>query len=184
MHKLLILLAMGISGCSSGITSNSSSTLEVRSLGLDQKVLRTDCSTIVCTDGFANEGDIWMTDIPVDQLRTGSVSMGQIIHLQILWTPTAGKTPLASTSTNLAIEHIIIVDGEIGIYGGGGYCWPEGTPETGLEIIVEEATIALQHHSAQFADLLTPATMEGRVRSQPDPNTARLIAAAAKQLTQ
>ena len=184
MHKYLLLVAILLSGCSAGFNSNASSSLEIRSLGLDQLVLYADCPTIVCTNGFANEGDIWMTDIPADQLRSGIITQGQIIHLQILWIPTAGKTPLASTSTNLAIEHIIVTDGEVGVYGGGGYCWPKGSPETGLNIVVEEATIAIQERSPRFADLLTPATMEGRVHSNPDPNTARLIAAAADQLMQ
>jgi len=184
MRKAILTIFMIFNGCSSGFISQSSSTLAVKSFGLNQYVLYANCPTIVCTDGFANEGDIWLTDIPIDNLRSGDIDKGQIIHLQIMWTPTAGKTPLASTSTNLVIKHIIIADGQMGVYGGGGYCIPRGTPSTGLDVYVEEATIALQDHSTQFADLLTPATMIGNVRSTPDDRTAKLIAAAAQRLTQ
>ena len=151
-------------------------------MGLDRVVLQPHCTTIVCTNGFANEGDVWMTDIPLDQLVEGNFLNGQIIHLQVLWTPVAGKTPLASTSTNLSIEHIIIADGRVGIYGGGGYCWMSGNPEKGMQLYIEDATIAIQEQSNGFLDLLTPATMNGRVRSVPDQTTARQIATAAELL--
>ncbi len=151
-------------------------------MGLNRIVLLADCDTIVCTEGFANEGDIWMTDIPMDQIQNGNILNGQIIHLQVLWTPVAGKTPLASTSTNLAIEHIIISNGNVGIYGGGGYCWKYGNPEDGMHLLIEDATIAIHEQSADFADLLTPATMNGSVRSIPDTTLAKQIAAAANLL--
>ena len=178
-----LLLFLLISACSSGsgVTTHSSS-LEVHSMRLNRVILKADCSTIVCTKGFANEGDIWMTDIPLEQLQSGEFKNGQIIHLQVLWTPVAGKTPLASTSTNLSIEHIIISDGQVGIYGGGGYCWMTGSSEDGMQLNIENATIAIQDSSDGFADLLTPATMNGKVRSVPNQTVARQIATAAELL--
>ena len=182
MRSVFILVLFIISGCSTGGGFLSNRKLEVHSMGLDRVVLQPNCTTIVCTPGFANEGDVWMTDIPLEQIESGAILNGQIIHLQVLWTPVAGKTPLASTSTNLSIELIIISDGHIGVYGGGGYCWMTGTPTDGMQLSIENATLAIQEQSAGFADLLTPATMDDRVRSEPDAITARQIANAAELL--
>ena len=159
------------------------SSLEVHSLGLNRKVLPINCSVIVCTTGFADEGNIWMTDIPLDQLTSGVFSDGQIIHLQLLWKPVAGKTPLSSSSTNLAIKHIIIADGKVGVYTGGGFCLPNGSPQKGMSLYIEEATIALQEGAIGFNDLLTPATMTGRVSSVPNTRIARQIETVAKLIT-
>ncbi|MBC8309874.1 MAG: hypothetical protein ISR75_06625 [Phycisphaerales bacterium] len=183
IHKLYLLLFTSLAGCSSaGFLSSGGSTVEVHSMGLDRVILEANCATIVCTEGFANEGDVWMTDIPIDQLKSGEFTDGQIIHLQVLWTPAAGKTPLSSTSTNLAIQYTIISNGNIGVYGGGGFCWKSGTPETGMVLNIEDATLAIQYESDGFSDLLTPATMSGRVQSISDQDTARQIANASALL--
>ena len=55
----------------------------------------------------------------------------------------------------------------------------------GLDRVVLQphcTTIAIQEQSNGFLDLLTPATMNGRVRSVPDQTTARQIATAAELL--
>lgn len=183
MHRILFTLVLLLAGCASGGGFAQKSTVQVQSRGMNSVILLANCSTIVCTSGFANEGEIWMTDIPIDELTQGNSPDGQIIHLQLLWTPVAGKTPLASTSTNLAIKHIIIADGEVGVYGGGGYCWPKGSPSSGMRLDIEEATIALQNRSSsRFIDLLTPATMTGELTSRPDAITARQIATAARRI--
>lgn len=183
IRNSLLLIVLSIQACTSvGTISTHSSSLEVYSMGLDRVVLQPNCTTIVCTNGFANEGEIWMTDIPLEQLEEGNFTNGQILHLQVLWTPVAGKTPLTSTSTNLSIEHIIVAEGRVGVYGGGGYCWMSGDPENGMQLSVEDATIAIQEQSNGFIDLLTPATMSGRVRSVSNPTIARQIASAAELL--
>ena len=40
-----------------------------------------------------------------------------------------------------------------------------GSSEDGMQLNIENATIAIQDSSDGFADLLTPATMNGKVRS-------------------
>jgi hypothetical protein len=179
-RKFFLLSIFLFPACTNvGFTTHNSS-LEVHSMGLDRSVLKANCSTIVCTDGFANEGDIWMTDIPTDLLEKGEFSTGQIIHLQLLWKPVAGKTPLVSTSTNVSIKHYIMTNGIVGVYSGGGFCWPSGSPKNGLSLFVEEANLTLQDSSSGFNDLLSPATMSGRVTAIPNSKIARQIANAAE----
>ena len=183
IRKLSLFLLLILTSCSAGGGfSTHASSIEVHSMGLDRAVLRPQCTTIVCTKGFANEGDVWMTDIPLDQLESGEFTNGQIIHLQVLWTPVAGKTPLASTSTNISIEYIIISEGKVGTYSGGGFGWLAGTPEKGMKLNIEGATVSIQKQSVGFADLLTPATVVGQVRSIPDQTIARQIATSAALL--
>ena len=179
MRNLFLLSFLLVSACSSSGLFSSTSALEVHSMGLDRAVLRANCTTIVCTEGFANEGDIWMTDIPMEDLVSGEFETGQIIHLQLLWIPVAGKTPLESTSTNLAIKQYIISNGEVGVYGGGGFCWPSGTTEKGISLYIEEANLSLENSNGGFDDLLSPASMTGRVRSTPNKTIARQITNAA-----
>jgi hypothetical protein len=81
IHKLFLLLFASLAGCSSsGFLSSGGSTVEIHSMGLDRVILEANCTTIVCTEGFANEGDVWMTDIPIDQLKSGEYTDGQIIQ--------------------------------------------------------------------------------------------------------
>ncbi|MDP7006216.1 MAG: hypothetical protein QF718_08420 [Phycisphaerales bacterium] len=177
--KLYFSLLLFLSSCSSGVSFSRHSSLEVHSMGLNRVLLKADCQTIVCSEGFADEGNIWMTDIPLDKLANGDFTDGQIIHLQLLWKPVAGKTPLSSSSTNLAIKHIIVSGGSVGVYTGGGFCIPNGSPKKGMSLYIEEATIALNEHNSSFVDLLTPATMTGRVSSTPNRQIARQIENAA-----
>jgi hypothetical protein len=183
--KLFLFFTLLLStGCSTGTGLFQQSSLEVHSMGLSRSVLYADCPTIVCTDGFANEGDIWMTNIPLEQLASGNFNDGQIIHFQVLWTPVAGKTPLASTSTNVTIRHIIISNGVVGTYGGGGYCWKSGNPKDGISLYLEEATMAIQNKTPGFDDLLSPATMVGRVSSVPNKQVAQQISNAVDRIIQ
>ncbi len=163
-------------------TNSPLSSLTLESYGIDQVIYPIECSTVVCTTGFANEGYVWMTDLSEEALRSGNITNGQIVQLQLLWIPEAGKTPLAETSTNFVVEHIIVSDGVVGIYGGGGFCWPSGNAETGMTLDIEDATVAIQEEDERFVDLLTPATLVGTVYSTPNVNKSRLIAAAAERL--
>ena len=183
-HKCFLLPLLLLTACSPGGSSTQNSSLEVHSMGLDRVILYANCTTIVCTDGFANDGDIWMTDIPMEKVISGDFSNGQIIHFQILWTPVAGKTPLASTSTNMTIKHLIISDGVVGVYGGGGFCWKSGTPAKGMVLHIEDATIALQSESNNFTDLLSPATMVGSISSVSNTQIANKISNAAYRILQ
>ena len=182
MHRAVFTFLVFLTACSNGGGFAQHSSVTVQSMGRNNSTLVADCSTIVCDTGFANEGEIWMTDIPIEELAKGNIPDGQIIQLQVLWIPVAGKTPLASTSTNLVIKHIIISDGEVGVYGGGGYCWPTGSPNKGMKLKIEQATIALQSQSSGFFDLLTPATMSGAVTSRSDKVAAHQIATAARRI--
>jgi hypothetical protein len=173
IHTIFLL------GCSNGNFLPNNKALEVHSLGPEQLVLHCDFEVVVSMPSSGTEGEIWATDIPIDLLESGEFESGQIIQMQVLWIPTPGKTPLASTSTNITINQIIISGDERGVYVGAGYGWPSGTPEEGISINMEDATIELQSSTANFSDLLTPATMVGYIHAPTNTTIARKLSAIA-----
>jgi hypothetical protein len=170
-------------GCSGSNFLGQAQTLQVHSLGPQKLLLDCSCQITACMPTTATEGEIWATDIPLDLLKSGNFESGQIIRFQVLWLPSPGKTPLASTSTNISIKQIIISGDEVGIYIGAGYGWPSGSPEDGLSITMEDATIQLQSSTPRFKDLLTPATMIGFIHAEANTPLARQIAAFANRYT-
>jgi hypothetical protein len=80
--------------------------------------------------------------------------------------------------------YYIISDGVVGIYEGGGFCWPSGDLDNGLSLFIEDANLSInKSRNANFIDLLSPASMSGRVTSVPDRTTARQIKNAAALFT-
>ncbi len=180
MHRssLLSILAF-LSGCTNANFFGESLPLQTQSLGLEKLVLLSNCPITASMPNEANEGELWLTDIPIDLLESGEFENGQIVRMQVLWLPTPGKTPLASTSTNVSIKQIIFSNGEIGVYAGAGFGWPSGSPEEGLSIYMEDATMVLLSSTSQFDDLLTPATMVGHIHARADTILARQISSYA-----
>ncbi|MDP6600705.1 MAG: hypothetical protein QGH76_00255 [Phycisphaerales bacterium] len=177
-----LIAATCMGGCASGPGDVSSSSLEVRSLGLTRVVLRVPSTTTCCMATNLNSGDLWLTDIPLEDLYAGTVDTGQVMHLELLWLPRAGNTPIDATATNVAIRHVVFANGEVGLYAGGGFGWPHGSPDTALRLSMEQATIALKASTPGFEDLLSPATMSGSIGGTADPELAARISAAVDKL--
>ena len=116
----------------------------------------------VCGEDPYVDTSLWMTDIEADQLQSGNVPEGQILHVELLFEPRAGWTPIDSTATNLAIRYILIADGEVGIYEGGGFGYPIGTGRSSsMTLRIAQATLQLSRSTVGFVDLLSPAELNG-----------------------
>ena len=119
-------------------------------------------STGVCMQDPLVESSIWMTDLSLDALASGKVQDGIILHVELLFRPRPGYTPLDSTATNLAIRYIVLSRGEVGIYEGGGYGYPVGSLDAGsMSLNIQNASLSLGARTAGFIDLLTPAVLSG-----------------------
>ena len=106
--------------------------------------------------------ELILSTVSLEDLRSGNYQSAQVIHAQLLWTPWAGRTPVNKMATNLVIRHIILVDDQVGVYGGGGFAWPRGTPgKTGLGLDVTGSSISLLESTDGFRDLLSPAEIRG-----------------------
>ena len=113
-----------------------------------------------------------MSTVPLDALRDGKFETAQVVDIRLLWEPRAGRTLVSRDATNLVIRHVILVDGEVGIYGGGGFGWPSGTPgETGFGLEITGSSVSLVDSTEGFIDLMSPATLLGSIAGPLDAAT-------------
>ena len=157
--------------------------MEVTSVAVDPVHISTQYTTAVCAVDTSVEGSLWLTDIPLADLVAGTVESGQILHVELLWLPRPGYTPIDYEATNISLRYIVISDGEFGIYEGGGFGYPLGTPEDSSMVLnIESATLQLAKSTSGFVDLLSPAVLSGTFNGACDKNTATLVRDATSQL--
>ncbi|NBX25039.1 MAG: hypothetical protein EBQ99_03150 [Planctomycetes bacterium] len=124
----------------------------------------------------------YSSDIPADQLAGGGKLSGQVVNIQLLWDPKPGLTPLEPTTTNISIRLVVFAEGEVGVYGGGGFAWPRGKAEDGsMGLLLTGSNLSLVARTKGFVDLLSPAEMLGTVTARMDEAQSRALRRAASQ---
>jgi len=195
MMRLAFAAVMGVllaalAGCGTGLTGltgvigggGPSGDLRIQSLGTDPVTLSGRFNHALYANGDAVEWSILLSDIEPTALADGTVTSGRIVHIELLWIPRAGSTPIEITSTNASVRYIIITDGEVGVYGGAGFAVPSGHPgDERLTVSIRHASLRLLHRTDGFADLLTPAHLSGTVTAQLDSRGAKVLHHAASQ---
>jgi hypothetical protein len=117
----------------------------------------------------SSDSSLILSTVPLKALETGDFEHAQIIHAQLMWQPIAGKTPVNSNATNVVLRYIILVGDQVGVYGGGGFAWPTGTPgTTPLSLDITGSNLALTASTEGFRDVLSPATLEGELTGKLD----------------
>ncbi len=188
MVLLAVMLGAVVGGCSYVHTAYSwvggiTTGMRVESISANPVHLASNFDVAVCSTDPYVEGSIWLTDVPVSDLAAGSVETGQILHIELLWTPRPGYTPIDFEATNLSVRYILISNGEYGVYEGGGFGYPLGTPESSSMILdVEGVTLQLAEATDGFIDLLSPAELAGTFNGECDLELAVLIRDATAQL--
>ena len=182
---LMVLLSMF--GCAYGDLARH----WVGALNTGMKVHRANADPIgvpmhfihgVCSDDPLVEASIWLTDVTLDELATGAVADGQVLHIELMFRPRPGYTPLDSTATNISIRYIIMSRGEVGIYEGGGFGYPIGSVEGGsMSLRIEGASLTLGDHTDGFIDLLSPAKLSGTFNGARDDTIAAAIREGVNQ---
>ena len=123
------------------------------------------------------------SDIPYEDLANGTAKDGRFLHIEVLWRPRAGRTPIETSSTNLSIRFVVVSNGEVGVYVGGGFAWVKGGRDgdgaLGLEII--GSSISLIDKTPGFVDLLSPASLLGELGALRNAENARATRRAASQ---
>ena len=177
---IALLGLIGVAGCASGRVSGS---LRAESLGDDRVYLDGVYETAVYTDVNSTEISFFVTDIPMDDLLAGNITTGMVVHVNLLWAPTAGKTPMDSSATNVTVRYIVFADGEMGIYGGAGFAIPKGEPGKGsMSLALRDASMTLLDSTSGFVDLLSPARLTGKITAGLDERRSRQMAYAVNQL--
>lgn len=133
-----------------------------------------------------NTADIFLSDIAedeiLDRLRRGvqdaNGEAGTVTHLRLFLFPVAGKTPIDFTASNVTITHVVLAQGTMGVYGGGGFLLPSdavGSPVfTGR---IHDASLRLLRSDQGFADLLGLAELSGTIAARRDDTLADSISA-------
>jgi len=179
---LLAIIAMSptLAGCSWG---GSAGSLRAQSLGDDPVVLYGTFKNVFFSHDEKKSTSFMLSDSPIDQLLDGQVKTGQILHVQLLWMPKAGSTPMDSTATNASIRFVVIAGGEVGIYSGAGFAMPNNDlTGSRATLTLYDATLQLQDATAGFRDLLSPAQLSGSFTAMHDNATTLQMQRAASQL--
>ncbi|MDG2292679.1 MAG: hypothetical protein P8L37_08455 [Phycisphaerales bacterium] len=187
--RLTYLLLVGLlSGCSYMNSTYQwmggfSTDMRVESISIDPVYITTTYTTAICSEGQNVEGEIWLTDIPVADLAAGTVQNGQIIHIELLWSPRPGYTPIDYEAANISVRYIVISSDQFGIYEGGGFGYPLGEPEDGSMVLkIDSAALQLAESTTDFVDLLSPAVLSGTFNGTCDAKLATLIRDATSQI--
>ena len=177
---LALLLALGPVGCFGGRVVGK---LRAESLGSDPVVLHAQYIDVVYSHDPHGSTSFFLSDVPVDDLLSGAITEGQIVHIDLLWRPKAGATPMDASATNACIRYVIIANGEVGIYGGAGFAQPRGAPgDDTLKLTLRDATIRLLESTDGFTDPLSPARLTGNITAKLDPKLSRKMHRAVTQL--
>jgi hypothetical protein len=173
-------LAAGPAGCT---TAGVEGLVEARSLGPDPVTLRSKFSESVYHHQPEHETSFLLADVAIEDLAAGRVRSGRVLHLELLWVPKPGATPLDSTATNASIRFVVFVEGEMGIYEGGGFAeLGAALGADSLTITLSDATVRLSESTEGFRDLLSPARMTGRFAARHDPRRTRAIHFVTSQI--
>jgi hypothetical protein len=172
----LALLAAALGGCSAAyqLGMPASGSMVIESLHDEPLVVSGRYRTAVFTDSSGVETSMFLSDTPVDAIASGAARQAQVLHLELLWVPKAGSTPMSSSATNVSVRYYVFSGGEVGVYGGAGFAMPHG--ELGgdaITITLRDASLKLIGSSAGFHDLLTPARLSGSFTAVRDHAAAR-----------
>jgi hypothetical protein len=192
LQMTLTLLAAatlgGIGGC---VGPDGVGTLEARSLGEEPLALPGQYVAAFYLHNPDSETSFLLSDVPLESLIEGAMTpptphtppTGQILHLELLWLPKPGATPMDRSATNVSIRYVIMSEGEIGLYGGAGFAAPRGKPgKRRLRMTLRDASLTLLDSSEGFRDVLGPTMLTGTFTAVHDPRRCRQLHYAISQI--
>lgn len=137
----------------------------------------------MATSGYSYEdastADIYLSDIPASRLVTADSLdqlSGTIVHLHMFIRPRPGKTPIDTTASTVTIRCAVLTRGEVGVYGGGGFLFPSGTPGDGsFGGAIEHGSVRLLASTPGFADRLGAAELSCGIKVPQDAAVAGVM---------
>ena len=127
-----------------------------------------------------------MTDIPPEVLEDPArlaQASGQILHVHMFLKPRPGRTPIERTACSATVRYVVLAEGRAGVYAGGGFLFPGGTPDGGrFSGVLPEATLALDGKTEGFRDALGRGVFSTRFSAANDEVLARVIRRASDRV--
>lgn len=155
-------------------------TVRLRSVA-DSDMLAPKIRVLAYRSDDSQSADVYMTDLSMSDMDPGvdpGKLTGTFIHIHQFLIPRAGRTPIESTASSATIRAIVLSRGAIGVYGGGGFLLPDGSPgDSTFGGTMKGATVKLIESNAQFHDPLGACTMTASFSAPLDESLARLMAA-------
>lgn len=112
----------------------------------------------------------WFSDLALEALPSAPglpAPDGVFAHVQVLWSPEPGRTPISDAATNAVVRVVIASRGEVGLYGGAAFVEhdePLGSEE--VTIAIRGGTLTLLGSSPGFADPLSPVGLTGELTAR------------------
>jgi hypothetical protein len=124
---------------------------------------------------------VFLTDLNTTDLDRGtdlSGISGRIVQIRMFLSPSSGSTPVGKNACSATVRHIILAGGNIGVYSGGGFLWPESdVGDARLAGTVSNATMRLTGSHGNFSDRLGAATLDAAFTARRDEALAKRISA-------
>ncbi|HLO40069.1 MAG TPA: hypothetical protein VK176_03535 [Phycisphaerales bacterium] len=133
-----------------------------------------------------NTADIYLTDLPRELCQPGASlgeASGQLLHIHLFISPEAGETPIESTACSVSIRLVVISRGQVGVYGGGGFLYPDSDlGDEDFEGSIRRGTLKYMNGTPGFADRLGPSELSGDIEAPKDEAAVRILAARLDEL--
>lgn len=187
-HRARLLAALALLLLPAGCT-RVFNVSGVRLQSIDQN---THLTPAIVTSAYraqdTSTAEFYLSDIPLREL-SGADSFadlsGTIIHLHLFIRPKPGKTPIEPTASSATIQAVVLARGEVGVYGGGGFMLPSGTPgDDAIGGSIRSGSIKLLAATPDFADRLGAASFSAGFTAPKDEAAAGVMAHLFEQAVQ
>lgn len=177
---ILLSLAALLAGCQA---TGGGGELTVRSIGEDPVQLAGAFDRAFYLHNRLAESSFLLSDVSPDDLAAGNIRFAQVLHVGLLWQPEPGKTPMDRSATNISLRYIVLADGEVGVYGGGGFAVFSGTlGEDDIDMTIRSSSLRLIEATEGFHDALGAARITGLFHAVLDEDRARQVQFGISQL--
>ena len=172
----LLALFLTLSGCGRVFTASG-----LRFESMDQgTVLAPAIAAIGYRADDTSTAEFYISDIPLRELaRAESFEelAGTIVHIHLFIRPKPGKTPIQPTASTATIQAVVLARGEVGLYGGGGFMLPAGTPgDDSFGGSIRGGSVRLLAATPGFADRLGAAHFTAGINAPDDEAAAAIMA--------
>lgn len=161
-------------------------TLEARS-DSGGSILEPVLPTAVYQHPDEQTADVYMTDLPMGRLSDPNDNLagltGQLVQLHIFMIPKGGATPQSPQACTATVRHVVVADGIIGVYGGGGFVDSTDFGDPTLTAEIKNMSLRLVESTPGFADRLGTVQLTGTVTAGLNERAARALAGRIQELT-
>lgn len=181
----------GLGGCS--WFGGGTSEMRVDSRATND-VLEPHFATSIYRFEDPNTCDVYLSDLPLEVLleaadgrgpgAQGGPGAGNLVRVHMFLTPRAGYTPIDYTASNAAITHIVIAsDDTYGVYTGGGFFLPSGTPgDASLSMKTYGTNMRLAGAAGRFNDRLGACEVDAKLTAERNDQAAERIGALVSEM--